>query len=111
MDNRLYPLQRYKHRRRDHGDHDPAGPTSFRGRDKFLYERQKSDKQARGTETGKKEADRQKDQAAPCSGVAAMTPLASEMVSSVAMNALRRPMRSAIQPQKMAPSTVPAPVD
>ncbi len=40
-----------------------------------------------------------------------MMPVASETLSAVAMNTVRRPMRSAIQPQKKAPGTAPSPED
>src|ERR1700693_3108326 len=43
------------------------------------------------------------------SGVRAMMPVAREKLSAVAINTLRRPMRSAIQPQKTAPGIAPTP--
>src|SRR6185312_10140760 len=45
------------------------------------------------------------------SGVSAMMPVAMEKLSAVPMNALRRPILSAIQPQKNAPGTAPTPAD
>ena len=47
----------------------------------------------------------------PLSGVNAMMPVASEKFRAVAMNTLRRPILSAIQPQKNAPGTAPIPAD
>ncbi len=43
------------------------------------------------------------------SGVSAMMPVATEKFSAVPMNALRRPILSATQPQKKAPGTAPTP--
>ncbi len=45
----------------------------------------------------------------PCPGVSASTPVASATLTAVSMNTLRRPILSAIQPQKKAPGTAPTP--
>ena len=42
-------------------------------------------------------------------GVMAMMPVAIATFSAVAMNTVRRPILSAIQPQKNAPGTAPRP--
>ena len=47
----------------------------------------------------------------PLSGVSAMMPVAIEKLSAVAINTLRRPILSAIQPQKKAPGMAPMPAD
>jgi hypothetical protein len=43
--------------------------------------------------------------------LAAMMPVANATLSAVAMNTVRRPIRSAVQPQKKAPGTAPRPED